>query len=331
MSVRIGINPLTWTIDDLPEVGGETSLETCLTEARAAGFEGVELGCKFPRTAPELKAALAPHGLALVSGWYSAGLLLRDADGGIRGNAAASRAPGALGCERGRGRRDDPLHPRRPPHAALAASGARTGRLAAIRRATRRAGSPARRTRAHARLPSPHGHGRADRGRGGPPDGLLRRRGRTAARYRPPDLRRRRSRAGGGAPCRRASRTCTARTCAGPCSIAASIAIQLPRRRARRRLHRARRRLRRLPGGTCSHCAREVIAAGSWSRRSRTRASRRPRNTRTSATAICAASRTRRPGNELGVRPPRIPGLRDRHCPAAPVPRASRPRPAIRG
>ena len=75
MSVRLGINPLTWTIDDLPEVGGETSLETCLTEARAAGFEGVELGCKFPRTAPELKAALAPHGLALVSGWYSAGLL----------------------------------------------------------------------------------------------------------------------------------------------------------------------------------------------------------------------------------------------------------------
>jgi inosose dehydratase len=79
MNVRLGINPLTWTIDDLPEVGGETSLETCLREARAAGFEGVELGCKFPRTAPELKAALAPHGLALVSGWYSASLLERDA------------------------------------------------------------------------------------------------------------------------------------------------------------------------------------------------------------------------------------------------------------
>ena len=79
MNVRFGINPLTWTIDDLPEVGGETSLETCLTEARAAGFEGVELGCKFPRAAPELKAALAPHGLALVSGWYSCHLLERDA------------------------------------------------------------------------------------------------------------------------------------------------------------------------------------------------------------------------------------------------------------
>ena len=38
MGIRLGINPLTWTIDDLPEVGGETPLETCLAEAKAAGF-----------------------------------------------------------------------------------------------------------------------------------------------------------------------------------------------------------------------------------------------------------------------------------------------------
>jgi inosose dehydratase len=99
MSVRIGINPLTWTIDDLPEVGGETSLETCLTEARAAGFEGVELGCKFPRTAPELKAALAPHGLALVSGWYSSALLERDAAAEFEAMRAHRELLSALGCE----------------------------------------------------------------------------------------------------------------------------------------------------------------------------------------------------------------------------------------
>ena len=99
MSVRIGINPLTWTIDDLPEVGGETSLETCLTEARAAGFEGVELGCKFPRTAPELKAALAPHGLALVSGWYSTNLLLRDAAEEFEAMRAHRELLSALGCD----------------------------------------------------------------------------------------------------------------------------------------------------------------------------------------------------------------------------------------
>jgi inosose dehydratase len=99
MSVRIGINPLTWTIDDLPEVGGETSLETCLTEARAAGFEGVELGCKFPRTAPELKAALAPHGLALVSGWYSTSLLLRDAAAEFEAMRPHRELLSALGCD----------------------------------------------------------------------------------------------------------------------------------------------------------------------------------------------------------------------------------------
>ena len=99
MSVRIGINPLTWTIDDLPEVGGETSLETCLTEARAAGFEGVELGCKFPRTVPELKAALAPHGLALVSGWYSTNLLLRDAATEFEAMRPHRELLSALGCD----------------------------------------------------------------------------------------------------------------------------------------------------------------------------------------------------------------------------------------
>ena len=52
--VRIGINPLTWTNDDLPELGEQNSLETCLTEAKQAGYEGVELGRKFPRRASEL-------------------------------------------------------------------------------------------------------------------------------------------------------------------------------------------------------------------------------------------------------------------------------------
>jgi inosose dehydratase len=99
MSIRLGINPLTWTIDDLPEVGGKTSLETCLTEARAAGFAGVELGCKFPRTAPELKAALAPHGLALVSGWYSSALLERDAAAEFEAMRAHRELLSTLGCE----------------------------------------------------------------------------------------------------------------------------------------------------------------------------------------------------------------------------------------
>ncbi len=78
MSVRIGINPLTWTNDDLPSLGAETSLETCLREAGAAGYTGVELGNKFPRTAAVLRPILRAHDLDLVSGWYSGRLLERE-------------------------------------------------------------------------------------------------------------------------------------------------------------------------------------------------------------------------------------------------------------
>ena len=80
MSIRIGINPLTWTNDDLPSLGAETSLETCLREAREAGFTGVELGNKFPRQASVLGPILRAHDLDLVSGWYSGRLLERDVE-----------------------------------------------------------------------------------------------------------------------------------------------------------------------------------------------------------------------------------------------------------
>ncbi len=80
MAIRLGANPIGWSNDDLQEIGGETPLETCLAEAREAGFEGMELGHKFPREPLALKAALAPFNMACVSGWYSAELLKRDAD-----------------------------------------------------------------------------------------------------------------------------------------------------------------------------------------------------------------------------------------------------------
>jgi inosose dehydratase len=78
-AVRLGVNPIGWTNDDLPELGDETPLEVCLAEARAAGAEGIELGRKFPRRAAELRPILDRHGLALVSGWYGAELRRRSA------------------------------------------------------------------------------------------------------------------------------------------------------------------------------------------------------------------------------------------------------------
>lgn len=80
MSVKIGINPITWTNDDVPELGGDTPLETCLSETAEAGYRGTELGGKFPRRSAELGPILDRHGLELVSGWYDGRILDRTVD-----------------------------------------------------------------------------------------------------------------------------------------------------------------------------------------------------------------------------------------------------------
>ena len=78
LDVRIGINPISWSNDDLPSLGGETSLETALSEGKAIGYEGFELGNKFPREPKALASVLGRHGLACVSGWYSGRLARRS-------------------------------------------------------------------------------------------------------------------------------------------------------------------------------------------------------------------------------------------------------------
>lgn len=80
MSIKIGINPITWTNDDVPSLGGDTPLEVCLSETREAGFRGTELGGKFPRQSEALRAVLSKHGLELVSGWFDGRILERDED-----------------------------------------------------------------------------------------------------------------------------------------------------------------------------------------------------------------------------------------------------------
>ena len=78
MKAKIGIAPIAWSNDDLPELGGETSLETCLSEAKIAGFMGVETGGKFPKNSKELKPILDHHEINLCGGWYSGTLLDND-------------------------------------------------------------------------------------------------------------------------------------------------------------------------------------------------------------------------------------------------------------
>jgi inosose dehydratase len=88
-NVRIGINPLSWMNDDLPSLGGETTLETALSEGKEIGYEGFELGNKFPKDGPGLKAKLDEFGLACVSGWYS-GFLAEVPPGQSHADAVAA-------------------------------------------------------------------------------------------------------------------------------------------------------------------------------------------------------------------------------------------------
>jgi len=98
MSVRLGISPIGWSNDDMPELGGATPLETCLDEARLAGFEGIELGHKFPRDPAVLRAILERHGLSLISGWYSGRLLERSVAEEIAAIESHRALLAAMGC-----------------------------------------------------------------------------------------------------------------------------------------------------------------------------------------------------------------------------------------
>jgi inosose dehydratase len=99
MSIRLGINPAIWSKDDLPELGGATALETCLAEAKNAGYEGIELGHKFPRQSAQLRPILERFELPLISGAYSARLLERSASAEIRSVEAHMTLLTEMGCE----------------------------------------------------------------------------------------------------------------------------------------------------------------------------------------------------------------------------------------
>jgi inosose dehydratase/3D-(3,5/4)-trihydroxycyclohexane-1,2-dione acylhydrolase (decyclizing) len=99
MAIRIGANPIGWSNDDLAELGGHITLTQCLSDAQAAGYEGMELGHKFPRQPVTLKSVLVPHRLDLVSGWYSTLLLERDAESEYREAQGHIRLLQAMHCE----------------------------------------------------------------------------------------------------------------------------------------------------------------------------------------------------------------------------------------
>ena len=47
--VKLGIAPIAWTNDDLPDLGAENTFEQCVSEMALAGFTGSEVGNKYPK------------------------------------------------------------------------------------------------------------------------------------------------------------------------------------------------------------------------------------------------------------------------------------------
>lgn len=98
MTIRFGVSPIAWINDDMPELGGDTPLDSVLTDIKEVGFAGVELGGKFPRDPQALRSLLDAYGLDLVGGWYSSNLLTRSAEEEIealRGHLALLQALGS--------------------------------------------------------------------------------------------------------------------------------------------------------------------------------------------------------------------------------------------
>ena len=69
--VKLGIAPIAWTNDDMPELGCENTFEQCISEMALAGFTGSEVGNKYPRDTEILKKALELRGMNIASAWFS--------------------------------------------------------------------------------------------------------------------------------------------------------------------------------------------------------------------------------------------------------------------
>lgn len=70
--IELGIAPIGWTNDDLPELGGDISFEQCINEMALAGYAGCEVGNKFPRDPHELARYLTSRNLKIAAAWFSA-------------------------------------------------------------------------------------------------------------------------------------------------------------------------------------------------------------------------------------------------------------------
>jgi inosose dehydratase len=69
--IKLGIAPIAWTNDDLPELGKDNTFEQCISEMALSGYKGSEVGNKYPKDPIVLKKALDMRGVEICNAWFS--------------------------------------------------------------------------------------------------------------------------------------------------------------------------------------------------------------------------------------------------------------------
>ncbi len=75
MKAKLGIAPIAWWNDDLPELSCDVTVDECFEQARKAGYSGMETGQRFPMDPDVLSPILERHGIGVCGGWHSGKLL----------------------------------------------------------------------------------------------------------------------------------------------------------------------------------------------------------------------------------------------------------------
>ena len=78
MRAKLGMSPIAWWNDDLPDLIDDVSLEECLRQSRSAGFTGMEKGRRFPDDPDVMLPILKAADVTLCGGWFSGTLVDED-------------------------------------------------------------------------------------------------------------------------------------------------------------------------------------------------------------------------------------------------------------
>lgn len=98
-NIKLGIAPIAWTNDDMPDLGAENTFRQCVSEMALAGFSGCEVGNKYPKDVNELKKQLDMRGLSIANQWFSSFILTHPMEKVERDFAAQCEFLHAMGAK----------------------------------------------------------------------------------------------------------------------------------------------------------------------------------------------------------------------------------------